>query len=204
MASPRSEKFSKVLFGIFLVSAILAPGLEVVVFLHDRYVVWQDFDCLNQKLIAQGKTLEDLDAWEDQAQCNLESRKPFGRRSTRAWFCGLPQLWLSMEPDHVRLSILLGLPFVLWSTWLSFKTRKKSRRIQPILLGFLWMVMLSGLAAVFFGFDQKPWLDQATAQANQSVFYFWWWLVRISSFVYLFALMLFSTVFIIDKIKPGR
>lgn len=170
-------------YAICCVCVTLAVGLplmELVPFIHDRWVVRSEFACIESHW-------GDPD-WERWAQsCGLENRKPFGWQSARAWHDGLPQLLMSM--DVRTRHILAGVPLLLWATVLAVVRRREADglpRFSSSLAAFGWLLMV----ALVFAFSFFPnWIDDPAMIPRALEF---WWFIRIASLVWLLVLAALS------------
>lgn len=107
-------------------------------------------------------------------------------------------LWFSMDTDQVRLQLLMGLPFLLASTWLALKRRASTRLTRWVLLLACWLFLLVALAGL-------PWpanverLSSVAPERRESTLLTYWWTVRVASMAWLVAIGLLAAMHYWDR-----
>lgn len=187
------RRLGSILLLVSIACAVLPAGWEAAAFVHDRIVVHQDFACLERRLAAEARSVEDVAPGGTYPACNIVSRKVFGMRSTRAWSNGLPRLLFSMDERQVRTQLLTGVPFLLVSSWSAFRRRRTTRLVRWGLLVASWVLLLVALAAIQWPPDLERLRAEEPGRLESTVMTYWW-TVRTTSMAWLVATVVLAAV----------
>ena len=147
-----------------LLVALFSTGGEALAYLHDAHVIRVDFECAD--LLSAGRPNRE----EALEQCNVESRKPFGRYSKRAWVFGAPgSFFVGAHLEKMRLT----LPSVALVVLALLLTRA-SHRFARLICGCSALAVACALT--FFAAERwafGPGRSELPDLKRQAHFFFW-------------------------------